>query len=487
MALFALSSFGGARSVPRDRDWKVVCPSVDGPLGRAVELLTAEMTPLMLRDSDFYTFGVLPVEIEGRSAVKRRNRFVLATRQSSAGIRAAVKESEVPRNGYFVKAFHDRGTNVVIIAGDRPVDVLYGVVDFVEDGMPALSDRGNGDGLSYRSHVFDGAPLRSYVSRRVPKTKIRSIFTWGHVIDDYNRYFREVARLKLNRVILWNDFAPLNARQVVECAHSWGIDVFWGFPWGWDTDCKEKGMADLELLAETVLADWREKWKPIPGDGIYFQTFTEHSDRHVAGEPVAARAVRLVNKIAGRMLAERADLQIVFGLHATSVASDLDVISKVDSRLCILWEDCGGFPHHWGFPSRPESEDALVRAILGKTRNASFALKCQLLQDWTHWEHQAGPYLLGCAGETALAHDRRIAAPLLEAYNARWIADGERAHRLVRFLQAAPEATKELNVVAEYNPPFEFQTAVLAEFMWNADEDYAVIRDRVLKRSGNKN
>lgn len=486
-ALLVAPAFGDTKPMPKDRNWKVLCPSVEGLLGRAVELLTAEMGPLMLRDSDFYTFRVLPVEIEGRSAVGRRNRFVLGTRESSAAIRALVKENEVPRNGYLVRTRHDSGTNIVVIAGDRPVDVLYGVADFVEDGVPFLADKGNGDGLMYRTQVFDGSPLRPYESRRAPKTPVRSLFTWGHVIDDYHLFFREMARLKLNRAIIWNDFAPLNAGQVVECAHSWGVEVYWGFPWGWDTDCSKSGKIDLEKLAEAVLDDWRRNWKQLPGDGIYFQTFTELSEQTMAGESVASRAIRLVNKISGRMLAEEPETRIVFGLHATSVKNDLESIARVDSRLGILWEDCGAFPWHWGYESTPGKDDELLRSILHKTQNASFALKGQLLQDWNHWEHQAGPFMLGCAGKMALDHDRRIATSLLEPYNARWIAEGERVHGIVRLLQSDPVAPRELNTVTEYNPPFEFQTAMLAELMWSSEEDYVVIRNRVLKRSKGKN
>ena len=485
--LLAAVAFCDTKPVPKDRGWKVVCPSVDGELGRAVELLTAEMGPLMLRDSDFYTFRVLPVEIEGGTALRCRNRFVLGTRNASSLIRSLVKEDEVPRNGYLVRVGHAAGTNLVLIAGDRPVDVLYGVADFIEDGLPFLSDKGDGDGIMYRSQVFDGSPLRSYESRRAPRTLIRSLFTWGHVIDDYQLFFREMARLKLNRIILWNDFAPLNAKQVVDCAHSWGIEVFWGFAWGWDTNCRESGKADLAVLAETILRNWRKNWKDLSGDGIYFQTFTELPDREVAGESVATRAVRLVNSVAGRMFSEKPDMRIVFGLHAMSVRNDLDAVAMTDQRLQILWEDCGGFPYHWGFETSPSADEGFVDEIMRKTHNASFALKCQLLQDWKHWEHQAGPFMLGCAGNAALSHDRRIASALLEPYNARWIVEGGRAYRLIRRVQSDEKAPTELNTVTEYNPPFEFQTTMLAELMWSADEDYAVIRDRVLRRSKNKN
>ncbi len=44
--------------------------------------------------------------------------------------------------------------------------------------------------------------------------------------------------MRFNGVILWNNQPPVNARDVVECAHSWGISVLWGFAWGWSTNCR---------------------------------------------------------------------------------------------------------------------------------------------------------------------------------------------------------------------------------------------------------
>lgn len=479
--LSAVVSAGDTLPKAKDRGWKVVAASVEGPEGRAVEFLTGELGPLMLRDSDLYTFRVLPVELEGRVPIAKRHRIVLGTWKDSACVRSLLKAGDVPKGGYYVRASCSDDTNVVVIVGDRPVDVLYGAVDFIEDGLVALA-RQNGDGIRYRSQIFDGSTLGWYESRRAPKTSVRSLFTWGHVVDDYRLFFHEMARLKLNRVILWNDYPPLNAKDVVDYAHSWGIEVFWGFPWGWDTDCRESGKVDQTKLAATVLDDWRRNWKDLPGDGVYFQTFTETTSEKIEGETVAARAVKLVNKVAGTMLAEKPSQRIVFGLHAMSVKDDLATIAKVDRRLEILWENCGGFPHQWCQETTAEADAAFVDKILATTHNAAFALKCQLLQDWDHWEHQAGPFLLGCAGSRVMSHDKRVAAPLLTVYDVRWIAEGERAHSALRRIQNGAIHPVELNTVTEYNPPFSLQTALMAELMWNADEDYAVVRGRVLNR-----
>ena len=44
---------------------------------------------------------------------------------------------------------------------------------------------------------------------------------------DYRGFFENMARLKLNEIIIWNDYAPTNGREIVAYAHSLGIRVIW--------------------------------------------------------------------------------------------------------------------------------------------------------------------------------------------------------------------------------------------------------------------
>ena len=69
----------------------------------------------------------------------------------------------------------------------------------------------------------------------------------------------------------------------------------------------------------------------------------------------------------------------------------------------------------------------------------------------------------------------------------RWISKGDFAYELFRALQASGNPPHELNTVVEYNPPFDFTTALVAELIWSCDEPYETIRDRVLARTRFKN
>ena len=156
-----------------------------------------------------------------------------------------------------------------------------------------------------------------------------------------------MARLKLNEIVIWNDYAPLNAAEVVACAHDLGIRVIWGYAWGWDTkiDVHLSDETLLARLADEAVERFEREYAALPGDGIYFQSFTETTEQELDGRSIADVVVPWVNGICARILEKRPNLELQFGLHATSVAQKLDRIAQIDPRVRIVWEDCGAFPY----------------------------------------------------------------------------------------------------------------------------------------------
>ena len=117
----------------------------------------------------------------------------------------------------------------------------------------------------------------------------RSIFTWGHPINDYRRYIANIARLKINQLIVWNDFLPINAKDIVDYAHEYGIELIWGYAWGWGTDCKDIDLNNLDTLRKEIVEVFLRDYDKA-GDGIYFQSFTEMQEDHI-GDTLVAEAV----------------------------------------------------------------------------------------------------------------------------------------------------------------------------------------------------
>ena len=468
--------------VPRNRNWKIVYGEYSGQERRAVEFLSTEIGALIQRDPGVYTLHVVPCEKAGAESETSRNAFVVGTRTSNALLREMLSDADVPKGGYLVRVAEKGGRQLVLIAGDTPAAAIWGAVDFVDDGLATMRTQG-GDYASYLSGIFEKPNLPAYESRREPKTKRRSIFSWAHVMNDYRAYFRNLARMKFNEAILWNEFPPLNAREVAEYARSWGVEILWGWSWGWSTDCHNVDFDHLKELEDSIVRQWREVWRPCGGDGIYFQSFTEIDEADLKGHSVAEAVVRLVNGAAGRILADEPDLRIVFGLHSGSVHTRLNEIAATDPRLEILWENCGSFPFNLTGDTQDRTEK-FVTSLLRMERPATgFAYKSQVLQDWTRFAHQAGPYVLGQNSREIIEEDRYVAEPLWQRFEREWLMSGERAHALTRLIQSCAKNKGSLNVVGNLNEPIHISTALCAELFWSADEPYETILSRVLSRA----
>lgn len=469
-------------ALEKARDWKGVYSSAEGLEGRALAVLTEAMTARALRDPGTTTSHVFPLEKAGAAkGLSQKNRILIGCPSSHAGLRALLKSDDVPRGGYFIGTFSESGTNTIAVAGDSPREVLWAAFDFADTGIREIeaayldaNDLAAGTVKPWQ--VFAADALPAFAKRCAPETEVRSAFSWGHVIDDCGRYFRELARLRFTRVILWNEFPPVNAAEVVREAHEWGLELYWGFAWGWTADmCASAETGDIPKLVDSIVAEWRTTWRPLGGDGIYFQTFTEQNRETIDGRSIASLAVETVNGAVRRIRAEAPGLDIVFGLHANSVKQRLGEIEKTDKGVEILWENCGGFPFN---ESRFDPDTAFVDALLETERPVGLVWKAQPRQDWSCWKHPAGPSVLGAAGDPTLRRDRALVREASVSHDEAWYRHGRKAYELLRHVRGGAHPPKELNAVAEYNPPFRFSTVVQAELFWSTADDWETVLRR---------
>ena len=110
-------------------------------------------------------------------------------------------------------------------------------------------------------------PLLPYEHLSRPLVKERGLWTWGHVIFDYRRYLDNMARLKMNKVTVWNDFAPINGREFVDYAHSLGIKVIWGYSWIWDEKPEEvvTDPAARKVWKEKIVTEYADHYAHLGG------------------------------------------------------------------------------------------------------------------------------------------------------------------------------------------------------------------------------
>ena len=483
----AAAVFDGVKpAAARGRAWKVVYSSAEGPQGRALETLTERLGPYFLREGHTATALVLPLEKDGGAPVARsRDSIVVGIPRENATLRRYLRDAAVPPGGYIIRTFNEKGRNIVLLAGDTPEAVLWATFDLLDVVAPTLESKVSSQHGRYAGMFFRAEKVPEFECRRQPQTPVRSIFSWGHVIDDCRTTFREMARARLNRAILWNDRQVVNARDVVACAHSWGVKVFWGFSWGWTLSGKDAEGLDFEKLADDIVAEWRRVWKPMGGDGIYFQSFTETNKKTIGGRSIPEAVTEFVNAVAKRIRAESPGTEIVFGLHSNSMKREgaAEAIAKVDPSLEILWENCGGFPF-WETNGKVAPPDVkFCDRILALNPSVGLAWKAQLRMDWKNYRSPAGPFMLGCAGERLLARDRAVTVPRYASFDEDWILNGRLAYDLVRHVRAGANPPKELNAVAEYNPPFGFATHCQAELFWNSDDSWEEIAKRARMRA----
>ncbi len=388
-------------------------------------------------------------------------------------------------DGYVIDIPEEKdGTQFIEICGSDAAMTMYACSEFANIVLPKLH-RSNTSCSPYYFHpLFTEKALPKYHFHSSPAVKHRGLWTWGHVIYDYRGFFENMARLRLNEVIIWNDFPPLNAKEVVEKAHSLGIKVIWGYAWGWDTGMR---IDTTEDAVNAIVNEYEEGYAGIPGDGIYFQSFTETTKETLDGRLIAEAVVDFVNRISERLLEKHPDLLLQFGLHAMSVKNRLDIIAETDSRVHIVWEDCGAFPYHYIVTNRENAEETnlLTKKILDLRQNAvcGAVLKGMICLNWNRFAHMTAPMNIGCADGETIQRRRDEIKPILHILQADWAAYGEPLAQIVRMYAEKDDA--ELYGLYEdgvLERDITLPVAVFADTLWDPSRDYADILHETMSR-----
>lgn len=403
-------------------DYKILYSNYSGVEKKAIELLSREVGAVVCRDAGAYTIHVLPTVPDTGDITD--NCIIIGQYANTPSVQAYISAEEIPANGYLVKVLQDDAAqrhNVVLITAHSAIGVFYGAVDFVDNYLPD-AEKILSNYVKSVYNTFDDA-LPAYVHASAPATETRSIFTWGQPIGNYREYIDNAARCKINQLIIWNDYLPLNAEDVVAYAHEYEMELIWGFAWGWSTNCLSADISRLDAMREAIARQFRDNYLAA-GDGIYFQSFTETHEEYIDGMLIAEAVVRLVNETAAEIYKLRPDIHIQFGLHAISVAKHLEYFEEVDPRIEIVWEDCGAFPYHY-LPKEPtdaEKEETrqFTEKIIRLRQNGRTGIvyKGLMTLDWSHFAHQSGPYILGMNAPAMCEADRTFLTPMWRNYTA---------------------------------------------------------------------
>ena len=336
-------------------NWILVVDGYSNPIEkRAVDLLISgfgEYFGVIIPACDLS--GVMNYEIRDKNIVTIG--FAASNRLISRCFDDGLMEKPTAAEGYSVyigESILRNDKQMIVIAGFDYNGLLYGVADFRNRYLGKevfhVEDHNDMFNENFFSNLFK-KPIKEWRVCEHPVIPTRAIWTWGHVVYDYRGFFENMAKIRLNEIVIWNDYPPINAGEIVECAHSYGIKVIWGFSWGWGLDCINElnniNSVDFSTIKNKVISTYKDGYANTAADGIYFQSFTEMKQATVGDKCVAEIVTQLVNDIATELFELYPDLQIQFGLHATSVKDNLDYLKELDTRVRIVWEDCGAFPY----------------------------------------------------------------------------------------------------------------------------------------------
>lgn len=276
--------------------------------------------------------------------------IILGTRHNNCLIAELVEKKviEVPAQpeGYAIysdQSFWDKEKRLIVIAGADENGVLYGVQDFAARVLaPLMPDYATPELLRNTLDSISNIRISDY-----PKIAQRGIWTWGYKIYDYRRFLDNMARLKLNLITTWNLVVPVNIEEFIDYAHSRGIRVVLGFHWGWGVEEIPITSAEgREKIRRTVVDNFKYNYARVNFDAIYFQTQTEHFSTTEGGRTTASYAVELVNEVSSELLEINPDLEIHFGLHASSIQDNYTDLKDLREDVIIVWEDAGVLPYY---------------------------------------------------------------------------------------------------------------------------------------------
>lgn len=475
--------------------WIIVYGKYEGLEKKALNLLNASIfdlykTPISCFSAD---------EVE-EYLLKECNTILVGTAENNKIIDRIIKSSEldVPKRaqGYSASvktSVWNKDKDMMVVCGYDDAGVLYGCVDIINKYLGSIiynpSDPKTYLFTSHKAFFTNPFTVRCPEWKQVssPSVETRGVWTWGHVIYDYKAFFENMVLLKLNEIVIWNDYAPINANDIVDYAHSLGIKVIWGFAWGWDTNCNvSMGMDDdsVKKLSNDILAKYEKEYARIKGDGIYFQSATELDTEYINGKLIAETVVELVNITSDKILGKYPDLFIQFGLHANSVKNRLDYIKKVDPRIKIVWENCGPafpFADHSGRNITIKPEDfnntfeftEKISQLRSVDDSFGLVLKEMTFLDWSQFEHIEKNFILGEKTERFMQDRLKEKRKIWRFSQVNWI---ENLKYMQKTIKRVVELRKENNVQAViedglFEKEISLPAALYAETLWDCEKD----------------
>lgn len=408
----------------------------------------------------------------------------IGTREDNAYIAASGMEAQLQPQGYHIKVV----SGTVTIEGADDVGLLYGCIDFYNKYI--MKFEFPHDDAYYRINFFE-KDLPDFEYSSAPAVKNRGIWTWGHVIYDYRGFIDNMVKLKMNTLIMWNDFVPINGKEIVDYAHTYGVKIIWGFPWCWDTNCAQFDLETVFEFSGEIFEKYEREYAALGGDGIYFQSFTELNQERIGGILIAEAVTEFVNRTSALFYEKYPDIELQFGLHADSVKNRLEYLKKVDPRMRIVWENCGAFPFSY-IPADVKNFDQTVdfvdkiAVLRGEDDHFGVVTKGFTKLLWPEFEHLTGPVNIGTASEY-MKRDRIIRKSRVWKYlQAYWLTNADKAYEMVQAMAARKDGDLDITALVEdgmFEENIMYPVALYSEMLWDCGADIKTMMSEVALRN----
>lgn len=449
--------------------WKIIYGNYTGVQKKAIELVNATVSKCV----------PYCVVTEKSMLSLDDNLILVGTRDDNKYIRDLVSCHDIKNNSFYFKVIDSpfaKNKQIIIITGSNDISVFYCSTFFADDYIAYAKPRENHQPY-FRKLFKDKMPIYEITSS--PSVKTRGLWTWGHTIYDYRKYIDNMARLRLNQIIIWNDYAPINASEIVEYAHEYNISVIWGYSWGWGKKFDVSDPDSLLKWSEYALNEFEDNYSSLNADGIYIQSFTETKDEFKDGLLIGQAVTKWINTISGCMLDKHPDLHIYFGLHATSVKNQLEFIRKIDKRVTIIWEDCGSFPYQY-LPNKTDdfvSTLEFTRRIINLRENSPLGvvLKGHICLDWSNFEHQQGPYILGKTLQSKandLINNRKEIWHYIQSF---WLKNGYLCQQIIDELTDKTKGDANISALVEdglFEENIWLPVALYSQMLWDCKQPF---------------
>lgn len=475
--------------------WAIVYGSYTGMEALAVNQLDAHMS-----EYTDYVVEIRSADEVDENWLSQRQPILVGTQKDNRYIKQLTDKETLAaadgEEGYSLvvdtSPWNDQ-TQYIAIAANTDRGVYYGASDLIQHYLAHEVFCGY---YERNPREFDrpfNQKMPTYCRKSSPQMKRRGMWTWGHCIYDYRRYFDNMAKLRLNEIVMWNEFAPVNAREVVEYAHSRGIRVLWGYSWGWgDAGAWSVNAGDRETweaFADSIVKFYEDNYLDTGADGIYFQSFTETLSRTIGNEVIAEAVTALVNFIAKKMYAKYPDLRIQFGLHATSVKNDLEYLEKIHPNIEIVWENCGAFPYSYHPKETHNFAETMefnrrIATLRGKNEKFGAVVKGMTTLPWAEFESFKGPYVLGERNSHFTKKRSAYMSRFWRHLQSDWLLEAHYPHELIKMLTELKGGDLSVQILAEdgmFEEDIYPPIALLAEMLWSTEDDVDIIVERVLK------